>query len=162
MSPTDSLTHPPPIVDPAAAAPGRRVGYVASIVINLVLLWVVHHLLEWGWPRFLTDDFEDVLPILTLSIVASIAANVLFVVVDADWFQHLCNLVTAAIAVAVGIVTYQVFPFDFADYATDWAWLARLLIVLGTAGTAIAVVVNAVSLVVDAVRAWRPTASSTR
>ena len=41
----------------------RRFGYLVAIGVNLVLLYVVNNLLEWGVPEFLTDDFERVLPI---------------------------------------------------------------------------------------------------
>lgn len=161
MSSIDSTPHPPPTVaptEPESPEAGRRAGYVAAIAVNLILLWVAHHLLEWGWPRFLTDEFDDVLPILTLSIVATIVANALFVVFDPKWFQHLANLVTSAIALVCAVVVSRVFPFDFTDYATDWTWLARLVVVLGIVGTAIAVVVNAVSVVLDVARAGRSAA----
>ena len=45
-----------------APAPGRRSGYVVAVAINAALLWVTHQLLDWGWPRFLTEDFEELLP----------------------------------------------------------------------------------------------------
>jgi hypothetical protein len=158
MSPIDSAPQPSPAVtptEPESPPAGRRAGYVAAIVVNLVLLWIVHHLLDWDWPRFLTDEFDDVLPVLTASIIATIVANAVFVVFDPPWFRHLANVVTSAIALACAVVVSRVFPFDFSDYATDWTWLARLVVVVGVVGTAVAVVVNTVSLVLDVARAGR-------
>ena len=121
---------------------GRRFGYLVAAAVNGVLLWVAHHLLEWEWPRFLTEDFEQVLPILTWSMAATIAANLVFVVFDPRWFTALAGAVTAALSVAVGVRTWQVFPFDFSTYAVDWTTVARVVIAVGIVGSAVAALAN--------------------
>ena len=128
-------------------APGRRGGYVIAIAMNAVGLWVTRRLLEWGWPRFLTDDFERLLPILTVSFVAGMVVNALFVVADPPRFKALCNMVTSVISLVVAVRTWQVFPFDFSSYAFDWTWVARVLIVIAAVGSGIAVVANLIGLV---------------
>ncbi len=128
-------------------APGRRGGYVIAIAMNAVGLWVTRRLLEWGWPRFLTDDFDELLPILTVSFVAGMVVNALFVVADPPRFKALCNLVTSVISLVVAVRTWQVFPFDFSSYAFDWTWVARVLIVIAAVGSGIAVVANLIGLV---------------
>ena len=128
-------------------APGRRGGYVIAIAMNAVGLWVTRRLLEWGWPRFLTDDFDELLPILTVSFVAGMVVNALFVVADPPRFKALCNLVTSVISLVVAVRTWQVFPFDFSSYAFDWTWVARVLIVIAAVGSGIAVVANLIGVV---------------
>ncbi len=128
-------------------APGRRGGYVIAIAMNAVGLWVTRRLLEWGWPRFLTDDFDELLPILTVSFVAGMVVNALFVVADPPRFKALCNVVTSVISLVVAVRTWQVFPFDFSSYAFDWTWVARVLIVIAAVGSGIAVVANLIGLV---------------
>ena len=128
-------------------APGRRGGYVIAIAMNAVGLWVTRRLLEWGWPRFLTDDFDELLPILTVSFVAGMVVNALFVVADPPRFKALCNMVTSVISLVVAVRTWQVFPFDFSSYAFDWTWVARVLIVIAAVGSGIAVVANLIGLV---------------
>jgi membrane protease YdiL (CAAX protease family) len=123
-------------------APGRKAGYVIAVAINAVLLWVSHQLLEWGWPRFLTDDYEQLLGIITASFVATMIANALFVLADPPWFKALANTVTSFISFVVAWRTWQVFPFDFDGYARDWSTLVRVILVVGMVGTAIATVVN--------------------
>jgi hypothetical protein len=135
---------------------GRRAGSVAAAICNAVLLWVSHQLLDWQWPRFLTPEFQDVLPIVSASFVATIVANLLFVAYDARWFTSLLNAVTSAISLTAGIRLLQVFPFDFSTYATDWSWLVRLVLVVGVIGTAVAVVVYTVRLLEEAIRAGHP------
>ncbi len=124
---------------------GDRFGYVIAAAINGALLWIVHQLLDWEWPGFLTPDFEDLLPILTMSFVAGIAVNVVYVVSDHWPIKPLGELTTSAIGFAVTLRTWQIFPFDF--NGTDWSWLARLVLALGMIGTSIAVIVQLVALV---------------
>ena len=117
---------------------------------NLVLLWIAHRLLEWQWPRFLTVEFDDLLPVLSASIVVSIVANLLWVAFDPPWFKALGSIVTSAFAIAVGLRTLEVFPFDFSTYARDWSGLVRVVVVLGIVGSAAGVVVNILKLVSSA------------
>lgn len=135
------------------AASGRRAGYVATVIVNAVLLWISHQLLDWGWPRFLTDDFDEVLPIVSASFVAAIVANLAFVVYDPRWFSSLLEALTSAISLAAGIVVLRVFPFDFSSYARDWSWLVRTVIVVGIVATAITLVVHLGRLLDEATRA---------
>lgn len=128
MSPPHVVGHP---------SPGRRAGYAAAIGVNLCLLYVARHLLDWGWPAFLTEQYTELLPIITLSFVATIAANVLFVFYDVGWLKLLANAVTAAIGFWVAVRTYQVFPFDFSGYDHDWSGAARALLVLFMICTAV-------------------------
>lgn len=131
----------------SSPTPGRRFGYLVAIAINAWLLWFVNQLPDWEWPRFLTDQFEDVLPILTASIVAGIAANVLFFFYDAAWFKALGNMVTAGFGFAAAVRMYQVFPFDFATYDVNWSWLARFVLILAIAGTVIGFITETLRLV---------------
>ncbi len=141
-----------------APAPGRRFGYVVAVAINAALLWVTHQLLDWGWPRFLTEDFEELLPVITVSLVASMVANALFVLADPPWFKALCNAVTSAISFVVAVRTWQVFPFDFTSYAVDWSTLARVVVIVAVVGSAVATVVNLVNVPRELARRGRPAA----
>lgn len=139
----------------AAPRPGRRIGYLVAIAVNVVILWIANNLLEWEWPRFLTPDFDEVLPILSASIIASIVVNALWVLYDRRWFKAMGDIVTSAFGLAVCVRTLQVFPFDFSTYAHDWSWLVRLVMWVGIVGSAISVLVNLAKLVSSATT--RPT-----
>jgi hypothetical protein len=141
------LTLPTRRTRPAAPAVGRRFGYVVAVIVNAVMLYVVHHLLEWRWPSFLTGRFEEVLPLMTVSLVASMIANVLFIGYDAGWFKSLANIVTTSIALAATVRILQVFPFDFTTMDRDWTVLMRVALLAVIAGTAIAIVVELIKLV---------------
>ena len=126
-----------------------RFGFAISILVNLALLWTAHHLLAWGWPGFLTADFERVLPAVTVSLCVGVAANLAFLLSDRRRVRPLGDLAVAAVGAAATVVALDVFPFDFAGYTTDWSWLLRTLLVLGLVGASIAVIVNTVKLVTD-------------
>ena len=134
-----------PALRPPTAA--ERFGYLVAIGVNAVMLWMAHQLLGWQWPSFLTVEFERVLGLLTASFVVSMVVNAAFLAHNRGRFRALCDLITAAFGLAVGARMWVVFPFDFTGYARDWSWLARLALIVGIVGTAIAVVVNLVKLV---------------
>jgi hypothetical protein len=124
---------------------------VIAVIMNGVMLWLVHQLPDWGWPRFLTDEFADTLPLLSISFVASMLVNICFLYRDGGWFRALADLVTAGVGLAVAVQMWAVFPFDFADYDHDWSWLVRVGLAIGIVATACAAIVNTVKLV------WRTT-----
>lgn len=128
-------------------SPVTRFGYLLAAGANGVLLWVAHRLLDWGWPGFLTEDFELVLGLVTASLVASIVVNLALVVRNGRRLKVVTDLVTAGFALVVGLRMLEVFPFDFAGYDTDWAWLVRVGLILGIAAAGIALVVNLITLV---------------
>lgn len=118
----------------------RRTGYVAAAIVNLIVLWVANHLLEWEWPPFLTREYDDLLPWIQVSLGATVAANLLWAARDPAWSRHLGDAVLGAITVIVAVRTWQLFPFDFSTYSAAWEIGTRTLIVLGGAAAAIQVV----------------------
>lgn len=121
-----------------------RTGYLAAIVVNVAMLFVVHRLLEWGLVPFLTEDFRRLLPIVSLSLASTVVVNVLYLTYDPGWFRSLTQLGLNAISLAVVVRTYQVFPFDFSAYGFDWTGLVRLALVAVMVAIGIALVVEVV------------------
>lgn len=144
---TASPPPPPPAAGDTHPTAAQRFGYGLAVVLNGIMLWVAHQLLDWGWPGFLTRDYEALLPWVTVSFVASMVANAAFLVHDRGWFRALADLVTSAIGLAVALKTWAVFPFDFEDYDRDWTGLARVVLVVAIVGTVIGVIVNTVKLI---------------
>lgn len=132
---------------PRVPTPVKRFGYLIAAAANAVLLWVAHQLLDWGWPGFLTTDFELVLGVVTASLVTSIVVNLALVIDQRARLRALADLVTAAFAMAVGLRMWEVFPFDFSGYENDWSGLAHVALIAGIAATGIAMVANLVKLV---------------
>lgn len=120
----------------------RRSGYVVSVAVNAVMLWGAHRILDWGWFDFLTAAWVEVLPVLSASLIVGIVVYVLFLGYDGVWLRSPANILLAAFGIAVSVTMWRVFPFDLAGYAFPWDTLARVLIVLSIAGSAIAMVVE--------------------
>ena len=125
----------------------RRAGYIIAALINVVGLWIVHHLLEWDWPSFLTEDFRHLLPYITASFAATIIVNLLWAVRDPAWFRHVAQIGLNLVAIRAAVRTWEIFPFDFTGYASAWETVARVLIVLGLFGLMVATIVEVVRLV---------------
>lgn len=132
-------------LQPATRRTGARAGYVAAVVVNLVLLVAVH---SW-WDRvpFLTDAFVDVLPWITVSLLASILVNTAYLAYDAAWFAALGQVVTLTVSIAATLRIYRVFPFDFSAYAFDWSTVTRAVLILAAVGAGIGLIVQLVTLV---------------
>ena len=149
MTSASAPVRPPAPASPPATNLGpaaRRFGHGLAIVLNAAALWLVHQLVGWGWPGFLTDAFAEVLPVLSASLVAQIVANVVFLARDRGRVRALGDLVTSAFGIAVSLQLLRVFPFTFAGYDHDWAWLVRVVLLVGVIGSAIGAVVAFVRL----------------
>lgn len=131
----------------------RTIGYLIAVVVNAVMLVIVNNLLEWGWFSWLTEDFELILPILNISIVASIVANLVYVAYDANWFKSLIDTGLLAISLAVAIRTWQVFPFDFSTWEFDWAPVIRVVLALVIVGMTIGLIASVIRLIAMGARA---------
>lgn len=131
-------THPVPAAGPSHAA--RRVGYVAAIVLNVILMYVFSSLLGWHVP-FLTPAFAAVLGVLMLSMSVSIVVNLAYIVYDATWFRRLGDIVTTTLGLVVMWTAYTIFPFDLPAGLNS---MARLSLILVMAAMGIALLVQAV------------------
>jgi hypothetical protein len=127
----------------AKKKPGKS-GFIAAIIINLILLFVFNSLLNWGVP-FLTSDYSGVLWAINLSIGATIIANILFLVYEAGWFRHLAQLILNVIALFVVFLIYSIFPFTFT--AESWAFWIKITLIIIMAGIGIAIIVEIFRLI---------------
>ena len=125
------------------SAGGRRAGYGLIVVLSAALLVVLNGWPGWEAMPFLTGATSQVLWLVNLSLAASIAANVVYLAYDRPWLRSLGDLATSGIGLAVAIRVWQVFPFDL---SSGWSAAARVLLVVGIAGSCIALVIQIVSL----------------
>ena len=105
------------------AKAARRVGYLISIAINVAMLVIVQNLLEWGWLPFLTDEFADVVPWISLSLVASIVANIIYQIDDSLIVKSVGQIADNMISVWATYTVLTIFPFDSpATHSTGRWW----------------------------------------
>ena len=124
--------------------------------MNVVLLVIVNNLLVWGWFPWLTQAFDDLLPIINAALVANISVYLLYMFRDEEPLKTVTQIVLNVLAIAVLFRIWQVYPFDFSAYEfpvedsafeLSWDLLVRLVLVLAIFGTAIAIVTQIVKLV---------------
>jgi hypothetical protein len=124
----------------------RRIGYGVAIGFNIGFLVIVNNVLDWGWFPWLTEDLTDLLPIINVSVIATIVANAVYLVYDPPWFKGIAEVVLLTISLIVTIRLLQVFPFDFSAYDFAWATLTRWALGVAIFGIGIAMLVQLVKL----------------
>jgi hypothetical protein len=125
---------------------GRRFGYGVAIVVNAVLLIAVQNILDWGWLPFLTDDFADVVPWISLGLGTAIVANVVYEFNDTPFIKSTGQILVNLVSIFVTYEIYLVFPFDFSGSTFSWEVVMRVLLVLAMVGAGVGVLVEAVKL----------------
>jgi hypothetical protein len=136
-----------------ATAPTRRrsgtagrAGYLIAAALTAVFLYLLNGEPGWRDISFLTGEVERVLGLVNLSLVASLVANLVYMLSDAPWLKALGGLATTGIGLAALVRIWQVFPFDFAGYSFDWPLVIRIVLVVGIVGSVIGMVAQFVSL----------------
>ncbi len=130
---------------PPAAA--RRFGYLVAAAVLVAMLYAINVWPGWQEVPFLSDDTAQVLWLVNLSLVAGVAANMVYVAYDGLWLRSLGELVTTSIGVVVLARMWQVFPFDFSGNSIRWNVLVRFVLVVAIVGSIIGIIVQFVSLI---------------
>ena len=125
----------------------RRAGYLVGVVLNSVLLVMVNAWPGWDVVPFLTGAFPTVLGLVDLALVAGLVTGLVQLWQDPEWLVALDGVVTTCAGLAALVRLWQVFPFDFAGTAFDWALTARIVLVVALAGTGIGLLVQLGTLV---------------
>jgi hypothetical protein len=129
----------------AAARPSvtaRRSGYVLAAAIMMVLWLIVNVWPGWEALPFLTQRTGDVLWAVNLSLLASLLANLAYVVYDPVWFKALGDLITTALGVVPAVLLWRVFPFDFSGSSSGWGIVARVVLMVGIVGGTLGILVQ--------------------
>lgn len=133
-------------ISPGLKRAGRRFGYSVAIAVNVVMLVIVQNILAWGWLPFLTQEFDEVVPWISVSLVASIVANLLYSVNDMRLVKSTGQILVNLISILVTYQIFSVFPFDFSAYNFNWALIVRIVLILAMVGAGIGVLTEAIKL----------------
>ena len=121
----------------------RQAGYGLAIAFNAAFLFVLNGWPGWQAIPFLTSATTQVLGLINLCLAAGIAANAVYLAYDQPWIKAPGDLITTAIGLVTAIRIWQVFPFSL---SSGWSAAVRVLLVIGIAGSCLALVVQIVSL----------------
>ena len=133
-------------VSPEVRRFGRRAGYIVAVIINVLMLIVVRNILDWDVLPFLTDRLEQVVPWVTLSLTATIVANLIYLFKDAQAIRSTGGIVTNLISLIVTYQVYQVFPFDFSAYDFNWEVVTRVVLIVAMVGAGIGMLTESIRL----------------
>jgi len=133
------MTVNAPVRRPPVAA--RRVGYVIAAALTAAFWFVVNVSPGWQALPFLTEEAHRVVPLVNVSLAASLVVNLLYVAYDPPWFRALGDVVTTGFGLAVLARIWQVFPFSFTG-SFDWSLLLRVLLFLAIVGSIVGIVIN--------------------
>jgi hypothetical protein len=133
-------------VPPGVARFGRRTGYAIAVVVNLVALIVVQNILAWDVLPWLTDDFATVVPWISVSLVVSMAANLVYEFNDTRVVKSTMQIGVNLVSIVVASQVLRVFPFDFSAYSFDWNVVVRIVLILAMVGAGIGVITESMKL----------------
>ncbi len=121
----------------------RRGEYIASIIFNLIFLWIVNKVPEWHIP-FIKDSYMVVLWILYTNILIRIGAAILMLVFETTPVRRLGNIITEAAGFVTTLVLYYIYPFDFQNFhGLFWMdWLLPIIFIIGMVVSAMKVFSN--------------------
>jgi hypothetical protein len=125
---------------------GMRFGYGLAIAINVSLLIVLQNIYDWGWLPFLTARFADVVPYISLGLLAAIMANIVYLFADTHIIKSAGQLLVNLIGVFVTYQLFLVFPFNFEGSTFNWDFVVRALLILAMVGAGIGAITEAMRL----------------
>jgi hypothetical protein len=126
---------------------GRRGGYVVSILINAVLIFLLDAHPGWHAVPFLTPATEQVIGLVTLTLAAGIAANVVYFIADPPRLRAFGDLVTLTISLITTVRVLEVFPFAFHGSMAYWSVVVRVLLIVGIVGVCFGLLYSLVILI---------------
>jgi uncharacterized membrane protein SirB2 len=124
----------------------RRLGYVVSIALSAGLLYVVNNLLEWNAAPFITEDYEQILPILNAVLIAIMIVNAIWILYDAAWMRSVGRIILNLTVIGAVALTLKVFPFNFAAYTFNWEALVTFVMVFLILGLVVTTIIEIVKL----------------
>ncbi len=125
----------------------RRAGYVISILINAVLLYLLNAHPGWRSIAFLTPATAQVIVLVSVSLAAGIVANCGYFVTDPPRVRAFGDLVTMTIALVASVRVLEVFPFAFHGTVAFMSGLVHVILVVGIIGASIGILYSIVMLI---------------
>ncbi len=128
--------------------PARRAGYLVSVLVDAVLLYLLNVRPGWQSAPFLTADASQVVGVVNLAVTAGLVANLAYVVRDDPWVKGLGDVITLTVGLVAAVRVWQVFPFDLST-STAWTLVVRVLLVVAVLGSAVGIVAALVTMAED-------------
>jgi hypothetical protein len=131
----------------------RRAGYLVSIAINGVLLYLLDAHPGWQSIAFLTPATAQVIGLVNLMLWAGVVANGIYFIADPPPLRAVGDLVTLTIGLVTTLRVWDVFPFAFHGSVAFVAVIARVVLIIGIVGACIGILYSVVTLIRSLARA---------
>jgi hypothetical protein len=131
----------------------RRGGYLVSIAINGLLLYLLDAHPGWQSMSFLTPATAQVIGLVNLMLWAGIVANGVYMIADPAPVRAVGDLVTLTIGLVTTVRVWEVFPFAFHGSVAFVAVVARIVLITGIVGASIGILYCAITLIRSLVKA---------
>ena len=92
----------------------RQFGYIVSIFVNILFIYIANNLLNWDFQLF-TEDFAKVLWAVNLSLGVTIFINFIFIFFDRKWFKNLMQALGNVFGFISAYVFWRVFPLNLTE-----------------------------------------------
>lgn len=125
----------------------RRIGYGISLAIFSASIWIASNLVEWGWPSFLTEEWDDALPYIIAALGVSIVLTIVMVWFDPKWYRSLVEIITNMANLFATLAVWRIWPFEFSEGGFPWEPIVRIGVVVGVIAPIIAIALATVKLV---------------
>lgn len=128
---------------PAKKHKSRTGDYIASIVVNLIFLWIVNKVPDWK-PGFIRDNYMVVLWALNVNILVQIAGNALMLLAGVWAVRRVSRILMESASFVATMVLFYINPFDFSHFHNlHWVdHVLPILFIIGMAVSAIKVLSN--------------------
>lgn len=113
---------------------------MVAVLVNATMLLLVNWRPGWRAVPILTPETAEVLPEVNASVAVAVVANIVYLVVDRTWMRALGDVLVTAVGIVALVAVWQTFPFAFPGQTFAWETLVRVLLILGLAGSATAIV----------------------
>lgn len=115
-------------------------GYIVTIVVNIILYYLFNHLHTYHI-AFLLPSFSEPLRFISIQIIGTIVANIVYLFFAPIWFKALTRALLNVVSFIFMYKIYLIFPFDFSIYE-NLPWLTnavKVAIIVSLAFTAVGV-----------------------
>ena len=107
---------------------------------------MANNILDWDFFPWLTNEFNEALPAINLSLWIAVIVNLLRLAYSPTWFVGITEIISLVFSLRATVVLWRVFPLDFNNHWSGWELFARALLVVAIVGTIIGMLTQAVKL----------------
>lgn len=128
----------------------KKYRYFFEILGYFITWYIVSNISTWNL-AFITKNFENVIPLLKLSLGVNIISNLILLIIEGKKTKSLILSISDIFSIFVFYRIYVVYPFKF-EYLTGGVFIdqaVRFSFLVATIGLGVALVLKALQLILE-------------